>query len=477
MSVWWRDWWRPARPEPVREARGRTIDPDDDQWRRLSGDTGRNFTGISHIQMQRIAPYLWRLNMLANRLIELPVAYILADGISLTATDPEVNGWLRAFWQDPINSMDLKLPQKLREMAVFGEQCWPAFTDPLSGMVRLGYLAPERIETVVCDPDNMEQPIGIVTTPYARRQRMRYRIIVNGPETLFTPRTQRIREDDFADGECFYFRINNLAGGERGLSDLLAPADWLDAYEQFLFGEVDRAKFLRAFLWDVTLTGADQPTIDARARAMAPPAPGSVRFHNESEEWKAVTPDLKGVDSEAAARMFRNHVLGGSTIPEHWYGGGGDVNRATASEMGEPAHKVYLMRQSMWRHILVEVGKFVVNRRADPRGLTHILDPHDPDPDMMPSAEFPALVNKDISKYAMALQQVVVGCQLAISDGLLSKATALGVIQSVAERLGVEFDVESELAAAAEEMSKKAEEDDYREPTTEPGPEDDGDVT
>ena len=464
------DWLRnivgraPTRTEAVREARGRLIDPDDDEWRRLTGDTGRDLTGISQIQMQRIAPYLWRLNLLANRLIELPVAYILADGVKLGAKDEAANGYLRAFWSDPINSMDIKLPQKLREMAIYGEQCWPAFTDPYSGLVRLGYLAPERIETVVLDPDNMEQPIGVVSTADSRKRKKRYRVIVNGPETMFTERARRIREEDFLDGECFFFRVNNLAGTGRGLSDLLAPADWLDCYEQFLFGEVDRAKFLRSFLWDVTLTGADQPTIDARARNMHAPMPNSVRVHNETEEWKALSPSLGSTDADASARLFRNHILGGSSIPEHWYGGGGDVNRATASEMGEPAHKVYLMRQSMWRYILVEVGKFVINRRMEPRGLQHVIDPHDPDPDLLPQVDFPTLVNKDTSKYAAAMQQVVVGSQVAVADGLLTRATAVRLIQSVAERLGVEFDAEAELQAAEQEAAARREEDNYTEP-------------
>ena len=91
---------------------------------------------------------------------------------------------------------------------------------------------------------------------------------------MFTARTQDIRAG-MTDGECFYYRVNNLAAGTRGRSDLLAQADWLDAYDQFLFGELDRAKFMRSFFFDVTLRAPRRSRwMSARARsARQRPAP------------------------------------------------------------------------------------------------------------------------------------------------------------------------------------------------------------
>ena len=103
---------------------------------------------------------------------------------------------------------------------------------------------------------------------------LRYKVIINGPEEVFTARTRKIRES-YADGECFYVRVNNMAAGGRGRSDLLAQADWLDAYDEFLFGELDRAKFMRAFFWDVTLTGATEEQVNKRAGEISAPSPGS----------------------------------------------------------------------------------------------------------------------------------------------------------------------------------------------------------
>lgn len=455
-----------TRETRVTEAAGLTIDADDEQWRRLSGDTDRDLSPTSQRRMRDTAAYLWEANNLANRMIELPIAFMLAEGVRLKHEDEVLQLVLDNFWRDPINQMDIKLERKVRELAMFGEQCWPTFVNERTGHVRLGYLDPGLIETVVHDPDNPEQPIGIVTMKDRKGVARKYRVIINGPEDVFTQRTQQIR-DEFTDGECFFFQVNVLSAGRRGRSDLLSNADWLDGYDEFLFNELERARDTRAHVWDVTLTGADETKIKERAAQIRSPGPRSVRVHNESEAWAAVTPELNGTDSEAAARLFRNHALGAGTLPEHWYGGGGDVNRAVGAEMGEPTFKVMSMRQRLCKYILEMVGGYVVRKYLGARTTEPAWD----DPQLRCEAVFPELTARDTTKWAAAMQQVVASVLLAIEGGLLTEATGLALIQTVAGRLGVEFDAVKELAdAKAEkakrkaELAKEREADFYREP-------------
>lgn len=452
--------------EPLREAAGTTIDADDDKWRRLTGASDRDLSPITQARMQKVAAWLWEQNPLANRLIELPVAYLLAEGVRLSCADEANQRLLDRFWRDPINNMALRLPEKVRELALFGEQCYPVFVNDHSRAVRLGYLDPQVIATVVMDPDNPAQPIGIVTAKDAKGRARRYRVILNGAEReLFTARTRAIREG-FTDGECFYFRVNNLAAGRRGRSDLLAQADWMDGYDQFLFGELDRAKFLRAFFWDVTLKNATAEQVAARAREISAPPPGSVRVHNDSEEWKTETPDLHAGDSAAHARLFRNHILGGATMPEHWYGGGGDVNRAAAAEMGEPTFKVFSMRQGLWKLILEEIGRYVLRQAATHGGGA---EPDWEDDAWCVEAVFPELTARDTTKWASALQQTASALTIAIADNLLTRATATELLAAIAGRLGVEIDAAAEIGRAQDEAVKRREDDAFTGPAGVPG--------
>ena len=465
----WFNWdTSPTIQHEFREAAGVSIDPDEDKWRRLTGDASRDLTPMTIWRMQQTAAYLWQANPIANRLIELPIAFLLADGVSLVsqAEDPDlkllVQDHIDRFWLHPINNFPIKLPKKVRELALFGEQCWPAFVNPYSGEVRLGYLDPSLIETVVMDPDNAEQPIGIVVKRNHKGIKNRYKVIVNGSEEdIFTQRTVAIR-NTFTTGEAFYFKVNDLCTDSRGRSDLLSVMDWCDVYEQLLYGEAERQNAMRAYIWDVSLKGAGEDDVNKRAAKLSPPAPGTIRVHNDSEIWQAISPDLQAADGSIGARLFRNHILSGQTMPEHWYGGGGDVNRATGDSMSEPTVKILSLRQAYLGHMLLEAARYAIRQRE--KAITR-REPDLFDPVFKVECAWPEMSPKDTTKYAAALQQVVVACGMALDKNLLSPDTALHIINSVSGRLGVEIDAEQELVKAQAEASKKAEEDAFPPPS------------
>ena len=161
------------------------------------------------------------------------------------------------------------------------------------------------------------------------------------------------------------------------------------------------------------------------------------------------------------SRLFRNHLLGGLAIPEHWFGGGGDVNRATAAEMGDPAFKTLKVRQRLWSEILRRAAEVALARRLDPTGSTW---PDPADPALAVSVEWPEMVVADASRHAEALAQTTGAVGLAIDRGLLTEASALRLLAALAERLGVELDVEAELEAAREEAAGRAEADAFPAP-------------
>lgn len=470
------DWFAGAAPAaagqvaPLREAFGKTIDDDDALYRPITDPhQRRDLTPLEQDRMQRIAAWLWESNPLANRLVVLPTAYLVGEGVKLTVKDEVAQAVLRKFWRDPINALDIKLEAMIREDELYGEQCYPVFINEMTGAVRLGYLDPAAIATVVMDPDNPSQPIGVVTRKDKAGNAKRYRVLVGGDDAeIFTARTRAIRAG-MTDGDCFYKRSNYLLGGRRGRSAFLAQFDWLDGYDEFLFGELDRARDLRSHIWDVTLTGATPEEVSQRAKQISAPSPRSVRVHNDSEKWAPLAPELGTADSDGFARLFRNHVLGGGTVPEHWFGGGGDVNRAVGAEMGEPTFKVLTQKQRAWKHFLELIGRYVLQQAAAGGQLSG----YDPEGDeYQVEAVFPELTAKDTTKYAAALQQVVVASIMQIDKGLLTEQTAVKIIASVAGRLGVEYDAEAELTAAQEEHAQREKDNAARQADAYGNPED-----
>ncbi|WP_293222297.1 hypothetical protein [Ottowia sp.] len=444
--------------QPLREAAAAQGERDDDtSWRRLTGNgpTGmneRDLEPLAQDRMQKLAEYLWQSNLLANRLVELPLAYLLAEGVTLQCKDEEHQRLLNTFWSDPINNWPMKLEARVRALGLLGEQCFIANVREGDGFVRLGYLDPRQIATVVNDPDNPEQPIGVITKRDNRGRQYKYRAVVLGEDTeLFSERTVRIRAENFADGEVLLFQLNKFPNGSRGRSDLLGQMDWLDAYDGFLFNELDRIDYLRRFVWDVTMTGADPDAVKKYQKEFEPPGPNSVFVHNDQIKLEPKTPGLQAADTSQSARLLRNHVLGGATVPEHWFGGGGDVNRAAASEMGEPTFKMYSMRQGFLKRMLEEIGRYVLWCEARARGQT----PDWANDEWQVTAVFPELLNRDITKFASAMQAVVSAVVQMIDAGLLTEETALKIVADVAQRFGQDFDAKTELTAARKEAADR----------------------
>src|SRR5438445_3302353 len=102
-----------AAPVALRESAGATIDSDEGDWRRLSGDGMRDLLPMTQDRMQRISHYLWEANLLANRIIEVPVSYLLAQGVSWRVDDDDAQTALKRHWKAGINCYDIKLPKQV----------------------------------------------------------------------------------------------------------------------------------------------------------------------------------------------------------------------------------------------------------------------------------------------------------------------------------------------------------------------------
>lgn len=458
-------WWKrmlgrqAAAPQPVAEAApprgptGTVIDDDDWQYRRLTQST-RDLVPMTQRRSIELAYYCWERNRLANRLIELPLAYLLAGGVSLQCEDQEAQNWLDEFWRDPISRWDMRLVDRVRELHLFGEQALRIFTNETSGHMRVSGIDPSLIADVITDPDNAEQPIGIKVSSPGGEERT-YRVIINADETVLGEAAQKLRRD-MVHGDVVFWRINGLTAGARGRSDLLSAVDWCDVYEELLFGEADRATLLRTVLWDCEITGASEDDLKQRAKSAPPPKGNSTRYHNENEKWSVSSPNLSAADFSGTTRTLLTNILGGSTLPGHWYGDGGDVNRATASEMGDPAVKVLSLRQETLKALLEDLAVTVIRSRLKATGR---VVPDMLPPELQPRAVMPELTAKDVSRYAQAFQQLVASVIAALSQHLLTEETALSLLALVASQLGLEIDVKTELDNARKEADQAASSD------------------
>jgi len=402
------------------------VDADEEGWRRLTGNTDRDLSPLTQERVFKIVYYLFETDPLARRIVTMTKDYVVAEGVNFEAKDDRVQDLLTRFWNDPVNNFPLNFGQQVLELGLWGEQCYPAFVNPINGFVRLGYLDPSRIARVHLDPENAKVVQEVELHGVGAERGRRLAAINMNLDALGQDYGYRV-------GECFYFRVNSVTTASRGRSDLLALADYLDLYNQFLFNRGERAAFGNAWIWDVTLEGMQAPEIKKWLQEHPPPKPGSVRAHNERVKWEAVAPDLKAHDAQYDARMLKNYVLGGAGFPEHFFAEGGGTTRATAAEMGEPVVKHLASRQAYVKAMLGEQFEFAIDQAqahgALPAGINREYD-----------LFFPEISTKDLQKIGTVLLQAAQALMIAETQGWVEKEGAARCFCELASLMGPDIE-------------------------------------
>lgn len=423
-------------------------------WRKLTGAPTRELPMMDQARANEVAYWLWKTNPLAKWIIEVVTAFVAAKGLPLSCKNDEVKKVLTDFWEDPVNRMDIHWENFVRELGIYGEQCWPAFIAEQTGRVRLGYIDPAYIQEVFADPENVKIKIGLTVGSHDGGGRIRrLRIVLDDENAQFLSEAARGLRESFQDGECFFFTVNALTNEMRGSSDLFTVADHLDGYEQFLFDSAEKYAKFNSFFYDIEVQGADAKKLDEERALYTPPKSGGAFIHNEKVKATAVAPDMKATDAGAAARLHRNHILGSVGLPEHWYGGGGDINRATAAEMDAPARKIIAARQEKVKNMLEVICDFVIASAVAANYLTGVPE------DELYSYEIqtPEISDKDVAKLGTMLQQLATSLTVAETQGWMDKEEAAKAFAFFLAFIGYEYDpAAGEIAPEYEDYRGKA---------------------
>jgi hypothetical protein len=423
-------------------AAGAGSDPDM-EWRRLSGNSNRLLPIAAWARQVEVCYWLWKTNPLGNWIIETQTALITGNGYSAMSKNENLQKFIRSFWHDPINNFDVKLEDKVRQLSIFGLQVWTVFKGEQTGRVRLGMVDPAQVRNVYSDPQNAELQIGVqISNFHTGEPRYLKTIIGKEAETVLSPDGLQMRES-YQDGECFLFSINRVSNDPFGTSDIFVIADWLDEYEEFLYAYVGKAKKQNAHIWDVTIEGGSEEDCDKFAKKYPTQSDGSVRVHNQLVKWQALAPELKALEQSSALREFRNHILGSRNIPEHWYGGAGSVNRATAGESNEPILAFIGKRQQMVKQMLTTMINYAIDCAVEagyPLGV--------PEEELYSyEIQVPEATNKDVTKVAAAVQQLVAAMAVAASNSWLDRDNAVKMFAFIMEMIGFAIDQEAILEA------------------------------
>lgn len=438
-------------------------------YKRMTANHLRDFSKASAEQILNTVWSLWQSSPIAKRLMTLKRDHIVGIGTAYETDDEDLQELLDTFTN--VNDLENRVMEFALQLRLLGEQCYPAFVRETDGRVRLGYIDPSQIESVVTHPLNsMER--WIVVTKSSGGIKNAYRIIredrefvqdgqvvsPNYPGQLVTWEQTTIQDWELAclkdlglneySGSVFFFPINCLSNQSRGVSDLVQVADWIDQADETLFALAEREQMAGYFSFDVTLTGADEAKVMARAKALRsnPPSKGSVNVHNDMETWQLHAPDLKQTGTVHTFVALLTFIMGGMGFPVAWYGYGDDTNRSTLQEQSTPSEKTLEHDQHQFESMMLFIGRFVKDQ-------AEIAGTYSPPADMDNAIRYPlpAIRSEDLKGLTAAFAPMVAALMAAEDARMVSHATAARMAHQLLNEMGANIDTAQEMSNIEEE--------------------------
>jgi hypothetical protein len=237
----------------------------------------------------------------------------------------------------------------------------------------------------------------------------------HSPESGYAPRTRAV---------MLHYAVNRPIGALLGESDIGTIVRWFDRYDRMLADRVRLNWALRSFLWFVQV-----PTARVRDKVeqyRRPPDAGSIIVHDDAEQWRVQSPNLRANDARHDLEAVRRHIYTGAGAPPHWFGEPGQ-NLAEAKAMQNPAERHLKRRQEYLCYVVQDVLFQAYQRAAAVDSTLPPLPPAVPLDELI-HVETPPVSRTDNLDLAQAAHQ--------LAQAYAAMTTAHGAAQSrtLAER-------------------------------------------
>jgi len=417
------------------------IDSDDHLFRRLS-QSSKDLPRYQHERTQSIAFWLYISNPLAYRLTELTKDFTIGKGISFVAEDERVKEVLDSHWDDPVNNWDIKQHYRILELGLYGEVFNPVFVSD-DGSVRLGCLDPLNVQHVITDPENIEVPLQVKMKSKGGQEGKGFEVVRHNAEGVL-------------EGEIIISQLKRVSNMTRGLPDLASVLDWIDKFDDLMFGELERVSLMRAWIEDITIDGADANDIeDFRKLHGKTPKWGTRWVHNEKVSRDFLSPKIESADLAGFVKLILAIILAGAGVPEHYMILAYDINKATALTMDPPLIRRIETRQRFVRGYFKSIFDYVITQAAlkGKRTEKGVLSESDLKKKETFNYQiiFPSISQKDIKDTAQAIVQLTNALVVAETQQWVTQDKAREVFAVLAEEFGVDIDSDEQ----KEEMEKQ----------------------
>ena len=366
---------------------------EDRGWERLSGDSTLEFSK-GHLDKIVARSRLYYLhNPLINRAVSLQADYVFAQGVSIQATDTDINNVIQAFLDDVQNIREITGHQArlMKEQTLMhdGNVFLVLFTDQQNtGKVQIRSVLVDEIVDIITNPDDANE-IWFYKRSWTSKSVSEAGIssvlkIAYYPDIYYLPRTtNKIRS--FKDGPVlwdapvYHVKVGGLPKSRYGVPEVFPALDWAQAHKNFLQDWVTIVRSYAQFAWKFTVPGGRNSIAASKTRLSttvtaagtgsavernAPSLPGSTFITNKDGATMEPFKTQGATTNAQDGREIRMMVAAALGIPDTFFGDVDVGNLATARTLDRPTELKYRSRQTMWQEVFKTIIEHVIKWAA-----------------------------------------------------------------------------------------------------------------
>ena len=351
-------------------------------WRWLTAMGEQEFTRAGLRQITDIGRLMRIKNPIIKRGVAIKRLYVFAQGMTISAPDPAVNGVIQGFMDDERNQADLTSHQARGEretdLQTDGNLFFRFFVNRVNGRVRVRSIDANEITDIVTNPEDSREPwfyrrnystIGLDGKTTA--------LVEFYPDWRFIPRSQLAFTDVLAtagglgrivwDTPVMHTAVNRM--GRWGVCEFYDAQDWALAYKSFLEQLASVWQALARWAAKLTVQGGRRGVAAAKTKlgttlaggteGNPPPTTGATFIANEGTDLQPFRTAGATMSADDGRRLQLMAAMSFG-FPETFYGDANAGSLATAKSLDRPTELLIIDRQTLWRDIHQSIFQFAL---------------------------------------------------------------------------------------------------------------------
>jgi hypothetical protein len=354
------------------------------EWRMLTMQAEQEFTREGLRQITRLARIMRLKNPVIKRGVKLQRLYVWAQGASISAADPEINGVIQSFLDDERNRAALTSHQARGEsetnLQTDGNLFFRFHINELNGRVRISRVEPQEIDDIICNPEDKDEPWfyrRVWTQTNLDGGAVQHTVYY--PDWQFKPVslvgfTEKLAALGGLNGRIdwstpvMHTAVNRL--GRFGICEFYDANDWAVAYKNFLEQLASVWQALARWAAKLTTKGGKRGVAAAKTKLNTtltgggdetnpPPVTGSTFIASEGVDLQPFRTAGATMSAEDGRRLFLMAAMSFG-FPETFFGDASVGSLATAKSLDRPTELQIMDRQALHRDYNLDILRGIV---------------------------------------------------------------------------------------------------------------------